>query len=222
MTSRKKIRIVLADDHALVRQGLKAILDREADLQVVGEAADGREAVQMAATLRPDVVVMDVSMPRLNGIEATRRIVAESPDTRVIVVSMHVGEEYVFALLKAGARGYVLKESPVSEVIDAVRAVHDGGTCLHPKVSTQVVAGYLKQAGPRERLGELPDILTSREREVLQLIAEGHTNRAIAAELSLSIKTIEAHRTSIMSKLGVHNAAGLTRYAIRCGLIRSE
>jgi len=217
-----RTRVLLADDHAMVRQGLRALLERERDLVIVGDAADGREAVRMAAELRPDVVVMDISMPRLNGIEATRRILAASPGTRIVALTMHAGEEYVSELLKAGATGYVLKESPASDVIAAIRVVRQGGSFLNRKISEQVVNGYLGRSGPRESAARPPDLLTPREREVLQLIAEGNTNRAIAKQLGLSAKTVEAHRTRIMAKLGVHNAAGLTRYAIRRGLIEVE
>ena len=220
--SSPRIRVLLADDHTLVRQGLRALLEREADVEVVGEAADGREAVRKAATLRPDVVVMDISMPRLNGIEATHRITAASPETRVVALSMHVGEDYVYALLKAGARGFLLKEAPASDLVAAIRAVQSGGTYLHPDVSSSVVSGFLRHGRVRVPAIGRPEALTSREREVLQLIAEGLTNRRIALELSLSVKTVEAHRTRLMSKLKVHNAAGLTRYAISRGLAKPE
>ncbi len=217
-----RTRVLLADDHAMVRQGLRALLERERDLLIVGDAADGREAVRLAALLRPDVVVMDISMPRLNGIEATRRIRAESPATRVVALTMHTGEEYVYELLKAGASGYVLKDSPVSEVLAAIRVVRQGGSFLNATISEQVVNRYLGRSGSKESAARPPDLLTPREREVLQLIAEGNTNRLIAKQLGLSSKTVEAHRTRVMAKLRVHNAAGLTRYAIRRGLIEVE
>jgi len=217
-----RTRVLLADDHAMVRQGLRALLERERDLVVVGDACDGREAVRLAAQLRPDVVVMDISMPRLNGIEATRRIMACSPGTRIVALTMHAGEEYVYELLKAGATGYVLKESPASDVVAAIRVVRQGGSFLNPTISAQVVNGYLGRSGTKESATRPPDLLTPREREVLQLIAEGNTNRVIARQLGLSAKTVEAHRTRIMTKLGVHNTAGLTRYAIRRGLIEVD
>jgi len=217
MTQAKKTRVLVADDHTIVRQGLRAILESEPDIEVVGEAADGFEAVKKAAALAPDVVVMDVSMPRLNGLEATARIVRERPDTKVVALTMHSSEEYVYSCLKAGAQGYLLKESASSELVQAIRVVRAGGTYLHPSISVQVVSEYLKRPDPRARLGAA-DILTSREREVLQLIAEGHTNKEIGTLLTLSVKTVEAHRTRIMEKLKIHNVAGLTRYAITRGI----
>lgn len=220
--SAARTRVLLADDHALVRQGIRALLEMESDLEVIGEAADGREAVRKAGSLRPDILVMDISMPKLNGIEATLRVGRVSPDTRVIALSIHVGEDYVYALLKAGARGFVLKEAPAADLIAAIRAVRSGDTYLHPRISTSVVAGYLRHGNRQAPVLDKPQTLTSREREVLQLIAEGLTNRRIASELSISVKTVEAHRTRLMSKLKVHNAAGLTRYALSRGLARPE
>ena len=213
----RKTRVLVADDHTIVRQGLRAILEAEADIEVVGEAADGREAVRKGLTLLPDVVVMDVSMPRMNGLEATARIVKESPGIRVVALTMHSSEEYVYSLLKAGARGYLLKESVSSDLVEAIHAVVGGGTYLHPAISTKVVDGYLKRPNPKTRSGML-EILSPREREILQLIAEGHTNKEIAGLLVLSVKTIENHRTRIMDKLEIHNVAGLTRYAISQGI----
>ncbi|HKB06992.1 MAG TPA: response regulator transcription factor [Candidatus Polarisedimenticolia bacterium] len=217
MSRGRTTRVLVADDHAIVRQGLRAILDAEARIEVVGEAADGREAVRKALTLVPDIVIMDVSMPRMNGLEATSRIVKESPSIKVVALSMHSSEEYVYSLLKAGAKGYLLKESVSSDLVDAIRAVMDGGTYLHPAISAKVVDGYLKRPQSKTRAGAL-EILTPREREILQLIAEGHTNKEIAALLILSVKTIENHRTRIMDKLEIHNVAGLTRYAISHGI----
>jgi two-component system response regulator NreC len=218
MSATGKIRVLLADDHTLVRQGLRSLLEKEADIKVIGEARNGREAVHQVVALKPDVVIMDVSMPRLNGFEATQRIAREAPDTRVVALSMHKGDHHVRALLRAGARGYVVKDAPICELLAAVRAVHGGGCYLHPEISGRVVDGYLDGRKPTD--GE--DLLTPREREVLQLVAEGHTNRLIAAELRLSIKTVEAHRARIMTKLKIHNAAGLTRYAISRGLVASD
>lgn len=219
MSPLRKIRVLLADDHTLIRQGLRALLEREADIKVIGEARNGREAVHQVAALKPDVVIMDISMPRLNGFEATQRIATESPSTRVVALSMHKEEHHVHALLRAGARGYVPKDAPVSELLAAVRAVHGGGCYLHPRVSGPVVNGYLDGGKPPAGKTGSDDLLTPREREVLQLVAEGHTNRLIATELRLSIKTVEAHRARIMSKLKIHNAAGLTRYALSRGII---
>ena len=215
MSAGRKIRVLLADDHTLVRQGLRALLEREADIKIIGEARNGREAVHRAAALKPDIVVMDISMPHLNGLEATERIASTCPGTRVVALSMHKQERHVQSLLRAGARGYVPKDAPASELLAAVRAVHGGGCYLHPQISSKVVDGYLDGNRPAEP----KEPLTSREREVLQLVAEGKTNRLIAAELRLSVKTIEAHRARIMSKLKIHNAAGLTRYALSRGII---
>lgn len=218
MSASSKIRVLVADDHTLLRQGIRALLEREADIKVIGEARNGREAVHKAIALCPDVVIMDISMPRLNGFEATKKIREDCPQTRVVVLSMHKEEHQVQALLRAGARGYVPKHAPISELLAAVRAAHAGGCYLHPEISSKVVDGYLD--GNRPPIGD--DLLTSREREVLQLVAEGHTNRLIATELRLSIKTVEAHRARIMTKLKIHNAAGLTRYAMSRGIIDSD
>jgi DNA-binding NarL/FixJ family response regulator len=212
-----KTRVLVADDHAIVRQGLRALLEAEADFEVVGEAADGREAVRKALIMHPDVVIMDLSMPRMNGLEATARIVKECPSIRVVALTMHSSEEYVCSLLKAGARGYLLKESVSSDLVEAIHAVVRGGTYLHPSISTEVVDRYLKRPHPRTGAGML-EVLTPREREILQLIAEGHTNKEIAGLLVLAVKTIENHRTRIMDKLEIHNVAGLTRYAISHGI----
>ncbi|OLD63570.1 MAG: DNA-binding response regulator [Acidobacteria bacterium 13_1_40CM_2_68_5] len=217
MNSGKRTRVLVVDDHAIVRQGLRAILDTEPDIEVVGEAADGREAVRKTLALRPDVVIMDVSMPRMNGLEATARIAKESAEVKIVALTMHSSEEYVYSLLKAGARGYLLKESVSSDLIEAIHAVQAGGTYLHPAISTKVVDGYLKKPHAKSRHGMM-DVLTPREREILQLIAEGHTNKEIAGLLVLSVKTIENHRTRIMDKLEIHNVAGLTRYAISRGI----
>ncbi|HEU4400676.1 MAG TPA: response regulator transcription factor [Candidatus Polarisedimenticolia bacterium] len=217
MTQARKIRVLLADDHTIVRQGLRAVLEKESDIEVVGEAADGHDAVRKTTALSPDVVVMDVTMPRMNGLEAMTRIVKDGLGAKVVALTMHSSEEYVYSCLKAGARGYVLKDSASSDLVQAIRTVRNGGTYLHPSISVQVVDEYLGRTDPRLRLRH-PDVLTSREREVLQLIAEGNTNKEIASLLVLSVKTIEAHRTRIMEKLKIHNVAGLTRYAIRRGI----
>ena len=218
MISTARIRVLLADDHTLVRQGLRALLEREADIKVIGEATNGKEVIKKTEALRPDIVVMDVSMPRLNGIEATQKITADHPDVRVVVLSMHAGEDYVKGMLRAGASGYVLKDAPANDLLSAIRAVAAGGYAIHPRVSGSVVAGFLKGIGVEEPVGDL----TPREREVLQLIAEGMTNREIASHLRLSVKTVEAHRTAMMKKLELHGVAELTRWAIRRGLVTSE
>jgi len=218
MISTARIRVLLADDHTLVRQGLRALLEREADIKVIGEATNGREVIKKAEMLRPDVIVMDVSMPRLNGIEATQKITADLPDVRVVVLSMHAGEDYVKGMLRAGASGYVLKDAPANDLLSAIRAVAAGGYSIHPRVAGCVVTDFLKGKGVEEPIGDL----TPREREVVQLIVEGMTNREIASHLHLSVKTIEAHRTATMKKLGLHGVAELTRWAIRRGLVTPE
>jgi len=217
MQPARRTRILVADDHPIVRQGLRTILEGEPDIEVVGEAADGREAVRKASMLAPDIVIMDISMPKMNGLDATARIVKDNPAIRVVALTMHSSEEYVYSLLKAGAKGYLLKESVSSDLVEAIHAVEGGGTYLHPSISTKVVEVYLKGPQANARSGRV-DVLTLREREILQLIAEGHTNKEIAVMLVLSVKTIENHRTRLMDKLEIHNVAGLTRYAIERGI----
>lgn len=211
--TRHKTRILLADDHTLVRKGLALIVEREPDLEVVGEASNGQEALEMAEKLRPDVVVIDVSMPELNGIEGTRRILGRHPRTRVLAVSMHRDAVYVREILKAGARGYVLKDAADEDFLTALRAVARNEAYLSPKIADAVLADYHKS------VSDPIDLLTSREREVLQLIAEGQTNKEIANTLSLSVYTVEAHRGKIMEKLNLHNTGDLVRFALRNGLI---
>ena len=204
---------MLADDHSVVRQGFGLILSSQPDFEVVGEAANGREAVDRCAELQPDVVVMDVSMPELNGIEATRRLAEVAPRTRVLALSMHKDSVYVREILRAGARGYLLKDSVDSDLISAVRSVAKGDGYLSPAVSDAVLTDY------RKHVSDPIDLLTSREREVLQMIAEGKTNKDIANTLNLSVYTVEAHRGRIMEKLNLHSAGELVRFAIRAGLI---
>jgi DNA-binding NarL/FixJ family response regulator len=209
----KKIRILLADDHAVVRQGFKMILGAQSDMEIVAEAGNGREAVEAAEKLRPDIVVMDVAMPELNGIEATRRITEASPHTRVLALSMHKDSVYVREILRAGARGYLLKDSPAGDLVSAVRAVASGEGYLSPAVSNAVLDDY------RRHVTNPIDLLTSREREVLQMLAEGKTNKEIAGVLSLSVYTVDAHRGRIMEKLNLHSINELVRFAVRNGLI---
>ncbi len=208
-----KIRILLADDHAMVRQGFRMILSSQADMEIVGEAGNGREAVEQAEKLQPDIVVMDVAMPELNGIEATRRLAASSPRTRVLALSMHKDSVYVREILRAGARGYLLKDSIGSDLLAAVRAVARGEGYLSPAVSEAVLSDY------RRHVTDPLDLLTSREREVLQLIAEGKTNKDVAATLNLSVYTVDAHRGRIMEKLNLHSTGELVRFAVRKGLV---
>jgi two-component system, NarL family, response regulator NreC len=209
----KRIRILLADDHAVVRQGFKMILDAQPDMEIVGEAGNGREAVEQAEQLRPDIVVMDVAMPELNGIEATRRLAASMPRTRVIALSMHKDSVYVREILRAGARGYLLKDSGAGDLVSAIRAVASGESYLSPAVSNAVLDDY------RKHVTNPIDLLTSREREVLQMLAEGKTNKEIAVVLNLSVYTVDAHRGRIMEKLNVHSINELVRFAVRNGLI---
>jgi len=208
-----KIRILLADDHALVRQGFRRILEAEPDMEIVGEADNGRETVALAEKLRPDVIVMDVGMPELNGIEATRRLSESLPRTSVLALSMHKDSVYVREILRAGARGYLLKDAFDRDLLLAVRAVARGEAYLSPAVSEVVLSDYRRQV--RDPL----DLLTSREREVLQMLAEGKTNKEIATALQLSVYTVDAHRGRIMEKLNVHSIGELVRFAVRHGLV---
>jgi len=209
----KKIRVLLADDHAVVRRGFRMILDSQADLEVVGEVANGREAVAAATELQPDVIVMDVTMPELNGIEATRRIAEVAPRARVLALSMHKDAVYVREILRAGAKGYLLKDSEEGDLIAAVRSVARGEGFLSPGISEAVLTDY------RKHVTNALDLLTSREREVLQHIAEGKTNKEIATSLNLSVYTVEAHRGRLMEKLNLHSSGELVRFAVRNGLI---
>ena len=210
---REKIHILLADDHAVVRQGFKMILAAQPDMEIVGEAGNGREALDLAGQLQPDVIVMDVAMPELNGIEATRRVADLSPRSRVLALSMHKDSVYVREILRAGARGYLLKDSIASDLLAAVRAVARGEGYLSPGVSDAVLNDY------HRHVTDPIDLLTSREREVLQMIAEGKTNKEIATVLNLSVYTVDAHRGRIMEKLNVHSVTDLVRFAVRCGLV---
>jgi two-component system, NarL family, response regulator NreC len=207
------IRILLADDHVLVRQGFRMILSAQPDMEIVGEAGNGREAVEFAEKLKPDIVIMDVAMPELNGIEATRRLTASTPRTRVLALSMHKDSVYVREILRSGARGYLLKDSADADLLTAVRAVAKGDGYLSPAVSDAVLTDY------RRHVTDPIDLLTTREREVLQMIAEGKTNKEIAVALNLSVYTVEAHRGRVMEKLNLHSTGELVRFALRNGLI---
>jgi DNA-binding NarL/FixJ family response regulator len=214
-------RIVLADDHQLVRAGIRSLLQRMHDVQVVAEASDGDEALRLVATQQPDIVLMDIGMAELNGLEATERIAQAFPDVRVIILSMHDNKEYVLQALRVGAAGYLLKDSAKAELELAVRAVASGETYLSPPVSKHVIAAYIQRAisAPGMPVDEVGlERLTSRQREVLRLIAAGHTSQTIATTLGISVKTVETHRAQIMERLNIHDLAGLVRYAIRMGL----
>ena len=214
----KKLRILLADDHVVMRKGLRALLERQSNLEVVGESENGSQTIDLAASLIPDVVVMDVGMPVLNGIEATKTIVAQNPQISVVILSMHVDESYVMRALKAGARGYLLKDSAPADLMSAIRAVSQKKSFFSPKVSHILAEDYvrvLKQKGAVDSY----DLLTTREREILQLIAEGSSNKEIAAALNISPYTVETHRSHILEKLNLHNPAELILYAVRKGII---
>jgi two-component system response regulator NreC len=211
-----KITVLLAEDHTIVRQGLRSLLDNEPEIEVVGEAADGQEAIRKTEQLRPEVVVMDITMPVLNGLEATRQIKKLFPAVKVVVLTVHSTEEHIFQILRAGASGYVVKQGAVPELIQAIQAAFRGETYLSPSISRQVIDEYGRRA---EATVNRYDRLTDREREVLQLIAEGRTSREMASRLHVTVKTVEAHRAHLMDKLGLHTIADLTRYALRKGMI---
>lgn len=208
-----KLRILLADDHSLVRQGFRRILEGQPDMTVIGEASNGRLALEMTGRLRPDILVMDVTMPELNGIEATRQVTKLYPRTRVVALSMQKGGVYVREMLRAGARGYLLKECTEQDLVAAIREVSLGKAWLSPDVSNAVLEDY------RKHVTEPIDLLSPREREVLQFIAEGKTNKEIASQLNLSVYTVEAHRGRVMEKLNLHSSTELVRFAIRHGLV---
>lgn len=214
------IRIVLADDHTMFLSGLRTLLEKEPDLEVVAKVKDGREAIRVVHEKRPDLVVMDVSMPGMNGIEATRQITAKLPRVKVLCLSMHSEEQFVTAVLEGGASGYLLKECAFDELLTAIRTVMANQIFLSPTITTTVVQNYRAQRGATQP--SPVSLLTDREREVLQLIAEGHSTKDIAARLHLSVKTIDTHRHRIMDKLSIHSVAGLTKYAIRRGLTTAQ
>ncbi len=218
------IRIVLVDDHKIVRDGLKSMLAKQLDIEVVGEADDGREATTLVEDLKPDVVIMDIGMKGLNGIDATRRIIESTPDTRVIALSMHSDRRYVSEMLAAGASGYLLKDSAFGDLAEAIRVVAEGRTFLSRDVADVVYEDYIRRVAGQDgdEAGGRGRLLSPREREVLQLIAEGLSTKEIARELHLSVKTVESHRRQIMEKLKIFNIAGLIKYAVREGLASLE
>ncbi len=213
------IRVLLADDHALVRAGIRALAQNLAGIEIVAEAVDGRDALTLVATHQPDIVLMDISMGGLNGLEATARIAKDFPSIRVVILSAHANEEYVWQALRAGAAGYLLKDAGTAELELALNAVARGETYLSPAVSKHVVADYVRRVGGEPRTLEL---LTPRQREILQLVAEGQTTKEIARLLHISVKTVETHRMQIMERLDIHDVAGLVKYAIRTGLIQAD
>jgi two-component system, NarL family, response regulator NreC len=214
----KPVRILLADDHTVVRKGLRLLLESVPEFQVIADAADGRDAVSLAEQHRPDVVVMDVAMPILNGIEAARQITSKLPGAAVVFLSMHGDESYVLRALKAGARAYLLKDSAEYDLIQAVKAVSEGKAFFSPAISKMLVEDYMRQLQERG-IEDSFELLTTREREVLQLLAEGKNNKDVAALLNLSLYTVETHRSNIFQKLNLHSQAELILYAIRKGVI---
>jgi len=216
-----KISVLLAEDHVVVRQGLRSLLSAEADIEVVGEAGNGRQAVQMAQEIRPDIVVMDIAMPLLNGLEATSQIVASGIPTRVLILSSYADDEYVHQLTEAGASGYLIKQTAASDLIKAVREIARGNAYFSPSILKRLLDLYRESHAGVGKVRRRNEHLTSREQEVLQMVAEGHVNKQIASALSLSIKTVEKHRQQLMDKLNIHEIAGLTRYAIAHGVIES-
>ena len=215
------IRVLLAEDHTIVREGIRSLLVGEEDIKVVGEARDGREAVRLAETLKPHVILMDIAMPVLNGIEATKQIKKQQPEIQVLILTMYDDETYIRYILQYGASGYILKQAAVEEVVSAIRIVSRGDSYLSPKVSRKVIDEYARIAGdgfPKD----VYDSLSDREREVLQLVSEGNSNKKISDLLFISVRTVEAHRTNLMRKLDLHSVSELTRYAIQRGIIREK
>ncbi len=218
--SREQIKVLLVDDHAILRQGVHALLAREPDLLVVGEAGDGEEALVAVARSKPDVVIMDIVMPRMNGLEATRLIKERHPDTRVLILSMYDDHEYVVQIIQAGASGYVLKRVVTEDLVRAIHAVHAGESFLYPPIAAKLIGDYLRVTeGDGGRGAGNGESLTTREREVLKLIADGNSNGQIADQLGLSRKTVDSHRANAMRKLDLHDVTEVVKYAIRTGLI---
>ncbi len=215
----KKIRVLLAEDHTIVRQGIAALLGTESDMEVVGEASNGLEAIELAKKLVPDLVLMDIGMRHLNGLEATREIKKLFPSMKVLVLTMYDNEEWIFQILRAGASGYLIKDSAMNDLTSALRAVYQGDSYLSPSISKKVIEEYIQKAELGEKKG-IEDLLSGREREILQLMAEGNSIPQISSLLCISKKTVEAHKTHIMEKLNIHDKVGLIKYAIRTGLTK--
>jgi two-component system response regulator NreC len=215
----KKIRVLLAEDHTIVRQGIAALLKTESDMEVVGEASNGLEAIDLAKKLGPDVILMDIGMRQLNGLEATREIKRLFPSMKILILTMYDNEEWIFQILKAGASGYLIKDLAMTDLISALRAVCQGDSYLSPSISKMVIEEYIRKAELGEKKG-VEDLLSAREREILQLIAEGNSIPQISNLLCISKKTVEAHKTHIMEKLNIHDKVGLIKYAIRSGLTK--
>ena len=217
----QKVRIVIAEDHTILREGLRSLLSSSANFEIVGEAADGREAIRHVEKFKPDLILTDLSMPRMNGMEAIKEIKRESPATKVLVLTVHRAEEYILATFRAGADGYVLKDSTHSELLMAVKKVLSGTHYISPEISEKVIEGYLE--GKKSLKSRTSwETLTQREREILKLIAEGYRNKAIAEDLCISVKTVEKHRANLMEKLDLHSIQALTAFAIEKGLVSRE
>jgi two-component system response regulator NreC len=212
------VRVLVADDHTIIRSGLRHLIEKESDIEVAGEAADGREALELTEQLRPDVVLLDITMPKLNGIDVSRQIAAKLPKISIIILSMHSDESYVLKSLKAGARGYLLKDSAESDIINAIRAVSRGKAYFSPEISRMLVDDYIRQLQQRG-VEDSYELLSSREREIFQLLAEGHSNKEISTMLNLSPHTVETHRGNIFEKLNLHSLPELILYAVRKGVI---
>lgn len=218
----KRITVLLAEDHTIVRQGLRLLIEAEGDIEIVGEAKTGREAVQMTGRYRPQIVVMDIAMPSLNGLEATRQILKAFPETKILILSAHSDPEYVDQVVKVGALGYLAKQSSGEIVAKAIRELNKGKTFFTASIAKSLKDGYRKSSDGVGLQKKGDTKLTSREAELLQLIAEGHVNKQIASELGISVKTVEKHRQHLMEKLNIHDIAGLTRFAIAAGIIESS
>jgi DNA-binding NarL/FixJ family response regulator len=217
----QKVRIVIAEDHTILREGLRLLLSSNPNFEVVGEAEDGREAIRCAEKFKPDLILTDLSMPRMNGMEAIREIKKQSPRTKILVLTVHKTEEYILATLKAGANGYILKDSTHAELMIAVKNVLSGKHYISPGISEKVIEGYL-EGRKTLKIRTSWETLTQREREILKLIAEGYKNKEIADDLCISVKTVEKHRANLMEKLNLHNVQALTAFAIEKGLIPWE
>ena len=214
-----KIRVLLADDHTIVRKGLYSLLEDEEDITVIGEAEDGYEATQKILELRPDVVIMDIGMPSLNGLEALKVLKKDLPEIKVLILTMHANEEYIIEALKSGACGYLLKKSAPGELTSAIRIANAGETYLSPSITTKVINRFIQETSMGSVKGHVDIVPTTREREIIQLIAEGHSNKEIADKLTISLKTVKNHRSNLMEKLSLHNPAEITQYAIRNGIL---
>jgi DNA-binding NarL/FixJ family response regulator len=215
----KKINIFIADDHNLVRQGIVAMLKNQYIFTIVGEASDGAQAVRMVKELKPDIIIMDISMPTLNGLEATYQIKRDMPDAKILILTQHENEEYIIQIIKAGASGYVLKSSVSDDLVSGILALEKGGRFFSPSISKLILDGYINKIKGQETKKENPE-LTHRELEVMQLLVEGETNQKVAEKLYISVRTVEFHRANIMHKLNLHDIAGLVKYALQKGIIQ--